>query len=291
MKQAWKTGRIGIIGLGLIGTSFGMALKKNNPALLITGLTKSEKSGKTVLQMGAIDRLVHTVSELIAGTDIIVLSTPIRVTTTLLQHIGKLAQKPILITDTGSTKAEICAVAKKLPAHVAFIGGHPMAGKETSGPENADANLFAKRPWILIQESEGKEINLARIESLISATGAVPVSMTAPDHDRLAAAVSHLPLIISILLMETVAGQASWPALRQLTGNGFRDTTRLAAGNPAMHTDILRTNKENILSAVEQFDHALKTLKTDIASGHWLAIEEKLRMIQQARLSWERSQL
>ncbi len=281
---------IGIIGLGLIGTSLGMALKRTDRTMKIIGLTKSEKSGRTAIQMGAIDRLAHTVTELLNGTDMLILATPIRVTMTLLPHIGRLAQKPILITDTGSTKVEICAIAKKLPAHVTFIGGHPMAGKETSGPEHADAGLFVDRPWILTSDNT-EDNTLTGIESIVSAAGAVPIRMTAADHDRLIASISHLPLVISSLLMETAAGHPSWPALRRLAGNGFRDTTRLAAGNPAMHTDILRTNKKNILSAILQFEHALETLKTDIASDRWLAINERLQAVQQARVSWGRSQL
>ncbi|MBI3385897.1 prephenate dehydrogenase/arogenate dehydrogenase family protein [Candidatus Gottesmanbacteria bacterium] len=282
---------IGIIGLGLIGTSFGMALKRKHPHIKILGVTRSKKSGTAALQKKAVDEIVPAVSDLTCRTGLIVLATPIRATMALLPLIGKLAQKLILVTDTGSTKMQICAIAGNLPSHVSFIGGHPMAGKETAGAKNADPNLFMKRPWIFTHEGDEKNVELTLMETVVMAIGAVPIRMTAADHDRIVAIISHLPFVLSALLMETAAEHISRHALERLAGSGFRDVTRLAGGNPIMHADILRTNKKNILSSLGQFEQALSALKTDIALEHWPAIEEKLKTMQQARISWERSQL
>lgn len=289
MKTHVRT--IGIIGLGLIGTSVGMALKKARSDIRIIGLTRSEKSGNTAKKMGAVDSLVRTVTELLADTDVIILSTPIPTTMTMLGHIGILTKKPVLVTDTGSTKEEICTVARDLPARVSFIGGHPFAGKEVSGPEHADAGLFIKRPWILTPSTGTEAGSLKIIESIVHEVGANPVCMTPGDHDRLAASVSHLPLVVSTLLMEAAASGAEWPRERRLAGSGFYDTTRLSGGNPAMHAAILQTNKTNVLAKLQQFERALTGLKNDITAERWSVVEEKLQSTQRARISWERSRI
>lgn len=291
MKQALKTNSIGIIGLGLIGTSLGMAIRSRNSDLNVVGLTRSAKNGTVAKNKRAVDKLVHTLPELITKTDLIILATPIGATIQLLKTIGAVAQKPILVTDTGSTKEEICRAADDLPTHVTFVGGHPMAGKENSGPLRADANLFVERPWILTPNTSVHPHQLKKLEMLITSIGAHPLHIDAADHDRLITPISHLPFMIAILLMETATGHPEWSHAKQLAGSGFRDTTRLASGNPQMHGDILYTNRANIMQELLRFESALQSLKNDLTSHRWLSITKRLTRVQKLRQTWERSRI
>ncbi len=289
MKQALKIHRIGIIGLGLIGTSFGMAIRKKNSNLKVIGFTRSQINGIIAKRKGAVDKIAQTLPELLSQTDLVILATPIETIIELLRTIGTVAEKPILISDTGSTKEEICRTADDLPSQITFIGGHPMAGKETTGPMHADAELFVGRPWILTPNKPMQPQQLKKIEGLVKSVGAIPKLMDAVTHDRLVASISHLPFMIASLLMETAAHQSEWSWAKQIAGSGFRDTTRLAACNPQMHTEILRTNPVNALQELLRFESALKILKEDLTSHHWLSIHKRLARVQKLRQTWERS--
>ncbi len=280
---------IGIIGLGLIGTSIGMALKKSDAALRIKGLTRSKINRKLALEKQAVNACVATVSELIADTDLVILATPIHTILTLLSRIATLAKTPLLITDTGSTKEQIIKVAVQLPTHISFVGGHPLAGKEVSGAQHADANLFVGKPWILTPTTKTRRAELTELCALITTIGAKPRRLSAVDHDRLVGTISHLPFLVSTLLMETIIMQRNWPKTRVLAGNGFRDVTRLSGGDPIMHTDILRTNRSAILTDLSHFEKGVRTLKHDLITQRWSSIRDRLTAIQKNRLDWERS--
>lgn len=282
---------IGIIGLGLIGTSIGMALKKSNPSFRVKGLTRSKINGEHALEKKAVDCITSRVTELLDGTDLVILATPVRTIITLLSHIGTLAKAPLLVTDTGSTKEEIEKATKRLPSHVSFIGGHPLAGKEVSGAVHADADLFVGRPWVLIPTPLASSADIETMKLLVSQLGAKPLMLSAADHDRMLSAVSHLPFVISSLLMEAILTQRDWPRARMIAGSGFRDTTRLAGGNPTMHVDILRTNRAAILGELSRFEEVIRSLKHDLVTERWSAIKDRLTAIQKARLDWERSQV
>ncbi|MEK7532904.1 MAG: prephenate dehydrogenase/arogenate dehydrogenase family protein [Patescibacteria group bacterium] len=277
---------IGIIGLGLIGTSIGMALKKSDTAIRITGFTRSRLNGTHALEKGAVDTLSVTVAELIGATDIIILATPIHAIITLLAHIGACAHLPILVTDTGSTKVEICKAALRLPAHITFIGGHPLAGKEVSGANHAEATLFKNRPWILTPTNTRDRAHLSALRSLLAQTGAHLLEISPKDHDRIMTPISHMPFLISALLMQTTQTHRDWPEAKELAGNGFRDTTRLAGGNPVMHTDILRTNRMEMITELSRIEKQIRSFRQDLAARRWSAIEDRLRTIQKNRLDW-----
>jgi prephenate dehydrogenase len=282
---------IGIIGLGLIGASIGMALRKSDPALLIKGLTRSKINAKHALAKGAIHRLVPGMSELLDKTDLVILATPVRAIVSLLPQIGARSRCPVIVTDTGSTKREICAAGQRLPPHIAFIGGHPLAGKEVNGAVHADSQLFSGKPWVLTSTRRRDSVALSVVRALIIQIGAKPLELTPADHDRLLGEVSHLPFVISALLMETVRTHPDWPEAQTLAGSGFRDATRLAVGGPVMHTDILRTNRREALSELSRFEREIRKFRKDLASRRWTAIENRLHAIQKARRDWGKEYL
>lgn len=283
--QTVKT--VGIIGLGLIGTSLGMALKAKNPHMVIKGLTRSRLNATAALHKHAVDRMERSISALLHETDLVIIATPIRSILTLLPGIGKTATRPVIVMDTGSTKRVVCSEAAKLPRHVTFIGSHPLAGKEVSGPEGADAGLFRGKPWILTPNETPGDQAIRSVRTVVEKTGAIVRIMTPADHDRLVAGVSHLTFLQSAILMEAISEHSTWQQSRQLAGSGFQDTTRLAAGNPVMHTDILRTNKHYILERLRHVQNLTARWAEDIQFERWSVIEDRLKTIQKSRRSWE----
>lgn len=281
---------VGIIGLGLIGTSFGMALKRST-TLHVKGLTRSKTNRKHALEKRAVDCLTSTVPEILQGTDLIILATPIQSIISLLTYIGTITRTPLIVTDTGSTKEEICKIGQRLPTKITFIGGHPLAGKEASGSVHADRHLFEKRPWVLTPASRCDHQILSAVRSLLAQTGAIPIELSPTEHDHIVTGISHLPFIISTLLMETIQTHPDWMRGQSLAGTGFRDMTRLAQGDPTMHTDILRTNHKTVLAELTRFEVKIQNLKQKIKTEHWTAVEERFVMIKNTRIRWERNHL
>lgn len=280
---------VGIIGLGLIGTSLGMALKRSNPDLVVKGLTRSETNARDAIKKRAIDVRTSSLSELLDNTDLVVLAEPVGIIIARIRDIGICAKRPVCITDTGSTKTEILRAARILPPHVSFIGGHPLAGREVSGAAHADESLFTKRPWILTPTRKSKKSDLTTLRALIQGLGAVPMELSAATHDRMLSRVSHLPFVTSCMLMETAVAGRGWQETLRLAGAGFRDTTRLSGGSPVMHADILRTNRAAIIHDITRLETALHRLKHDMASGQWEDIRRRLSAIQTHHSQWERS--
>ncbi|HYM15733.1 MAG TPA: prephenate dehydrogenase/arogenate dehydrogenase family protein, partial [Dehalococcoidia bacterium] len=173
-----------------------------------------------------------------------------------------------VVTDVCSTKGEVARWAKELlPAGVHFVGGHPMAGKETAGIDAADADLFRDKAWVIAPSADASEGAVATVIGLAQLAGAVPVFMDAREHDSYVAAISHLPLLLSSALFSVAFNSAAWPELARLASSGFRDTTRLASGSPEMSHDIMLTNRENVVHWLDRYIDELRRYREVIARG------------------------
>ena len=216
--------KVGIIGLGLIGGSLGLALKRAyGNGVDIKGFSRSEESRKEALEMGAIDK-VAPISEM-GDRDIIIISTPILVIRDILKEIGEVLRGRIIITDTGSTKREIMGWAERyLSGDMVFVGGHPMAGKEKWGIREARADIFEGSVYCIVPGRGAKEEDVEFLKGMVERIGSIPMLMDAQEHDYIVCGISHLPLALSVALILLVR-EEEWEKMGMLASTGFKDTT------------------------------------------------------------------
>lgn len=261
--------RIAIVGLGLIGGSWALALEKTGCTALRIGFDAPGVLQKAT-ESGAIHEAATGADEAVRDADLVILATPVGKILELLAQVKAAAPPRALITDVGSTKQRIVQRAKELPAGGAlFLGGHPMAGKEHSGFEHADSELFRNACYAVVPLSETamEDARAKAFVSLIESLGAQPCVMDAASHDVAMAFLSHLPQLLSTGLAGMVAERAGQGGLPlQLAGSGFRDLTRLAESPYSMWRDICLTNIENIQAALDAMIQKLDTIKTHLST-------------------------
>jgi prephenate dehydrogenase len=262
--------RISVLGCGLIGGSFALGLKKCGFRGEIVGWD-SEEVLPRARGRGAIDRGTTELHEAVRHADLIYLSTPVTVILELLPAVAAAARPGALLTDTGSTKVRICRLAQQVvPEGVHFLGGHPGAGKEVGGIDNADAGLFAGAKYMLIQDAKGAKVaEDAKEEFLdwVRKLGAEPVWLDAETHDWAMAMVSHLPQLVSTALAATIWDESDEDGLPvSLAGAGFRDMTRLAASPYDIWRDICLTNGENLERVLDRLGQTLERMRTHLRS-------------------------
>lgn len=258
---------VAIVGVGLIGGSFGLALKKAGFGGTILGVS-SEAALRAGLDRGAIDRGV-TLSDAARSADLIYLAQPIGRILDALHHLDPLVRPDALITDAGSTKHVIVTEARKLIHRCQFMGGHPLAGKEKRGASQADADLFRGRTYVLTP-SASEDLQTPPARALIDwlgRIGAKPVILGAAEHDRLVSFTSHLPQLASTALAATVAENLSAPEDLRVAGPGLIDSTRLALSAYELWRDILATNTESIEQALTAYINELETLRENLRTA------------------------
>ncbi|HET7828813.1 MAG TPA: prephenate dehydrogenase/arogenate dehydrogenase family protein [Candidatus Limnocylindrales bacterium] len=285
--------RIAFLGLGLIGGSVARALRApGSPAAYadaeLVAWTPSGDGPRAARADGVLDRIANDPETAIDGADLVVLAGPPRACIDLVGRLGGPWRASLgavaTVTDVASTKAAITAAAER--AGIPFVGGHPMAGREVTGFAAADAALFRDRPWVVTESVRGGDS--AAVRSLAVACGARPVELDAARHDRLVAAISHLPLLASVALVEAVAGTASvpaadWPDAAALAAGGWRDTTRIAGGDPALWTAIFQANRAEVLAALGRLTGWLDEFRRLLESGdtdglfRWLSEGKQVR--------------
>lgn len=259
--------RLAIIGLGLIGGSLGLALKRHElKDLEIVGHDVEFGVNGRARKRGAIDREARHPAQAVEGAAVVVLAMPILQLRTVLEQIAPALGEHAVVTDTASTKVDSLRWAKELlPEHVDFVGGHPIAGKELSGIDAAEAALFEGRPWAITPDADTRERAIKTVENLALLVGARPVLIDAEEHDSYMAALSHLPLVAATALFSLAAGSQAWPELASLAGPGFRDTTRLASTSPDLSHDIALTNRDHLLHWLDRYGEELRRLRDMIA--------------------------
>ncbi len=278
------TDGITIAGVGLLGGSIGLGLRAAGYKGEIVGLGHRAASLDEALRLGCIDRGELDLAPAVAHAGLIVLATPLSAFPKLLQGLGRSRTRPgVVITDVGSTKAAVCAdAARWLAPGQAFVGSHPMAGSERQGPAHADAGLFKRRPCVVTPGPETDAAALARVKGLWTALGMRLITMTPAEHDARAARISHLPHAVAALLVQQADRHGDWP----MASTGFRDTTRVAGGDPTIWRDIFATNRDAVTEALDGLSAALTEFRELVRSGDDDALRALLERSRAAREAW-----
>jgi prephenate dehydrogenase len=255
--------KITIIGLGLIGGSLGLALKAAGlNGVEIVGHDRDHGTENQAKRIGAIDRGEHNLPRAVEGASMVIIATPVLAVREIMEQIAPELSEGSIVTDTASTKADVMRWAKELlPRQVSFVGGHPMAGKENSGIEAAEAGLFRDKAYCVCPSVTASESAVKAVLGLAKAVGSEPLFIDPAEHDQYAAAISHLPLVMSTALFSLTRASPSWEDMAQLASSGFRDATRLASTDPTMSHDIWTTNREALIHWLERMEGELSRFR------------------------------
>ena len=260
-----------IAGLGLIGASMALGIKRDHPDYEILGYNRSRASRDIALERGMIDRATDDFASFAPLADVIILSLPIKQTIAFLQELATLDLKEgVIISDAGSTKSAIVTTAEKCFADkpVRFVGAHPMAGSHKTGAASADVNLFENAYYIFTPSSLTTPDTLEEMKDLLSGLHARFIEIDAEEHDRVTSQISHFPHILASGLMEQTASYAEEHEMaRRFAAGGFRDMTRIAESEPGMWTSILLSNREIIIERIEDFKRRLDEVGQAISKG------------------------
>ena len=260
-----------IAGLGLIGSSMALGIKRDHPDYEILGYNRSQASRDIALERGMIDRATDDFASFAPLADVIILSLPIKQTIAFLQELATLELKEgVIISDAGSTKSAIVSTAEKCFADksVRFVGAHPMAGSHKTGAASADVNLFENAYYIFTPSSLTTQDTLEEMRDLLSGLHARFIEIDATEHDRVTSQISHFPHILASGLMEQTASYAEEHEMaRRFAAGGFRDMTRIAESEPGMWTSILLSNRETIIERIEDFKRRLDEVGQAISKG------------------------
>ncbi|MDN3920198.1 prephenate dehydrogenase [Roseateles violae] len=281
--------QLGVIGCGLMGGSFALALKKAGLVKRVVGYSKSPSTTEAAKKLGVIDVVAESALLAVSGSDIVLVAVPVSATEPTLKAIRHLVKPDVLFMDVGSTKSDVVeaarrALGKQLPS---FVPAHPIAGKESGGVQNAEVTLYQGRQVILTPLPQTNAALVQKATDVWSAIGAQVLKMTPRNHDQAFAAVSHLPHLLAFAFFQSVAAQPAGRDFLSLAGPGFRDFTRIAASEPAVWRDILMANAAELLVQSQRFRQALDGLEALVKSGDAVALEARIRQISEARANWQ----
>ncbi len=280
--------QLGLIGCGLMGGSFALALKRAGLVKRVVGYSKSPSTTERARAMGVIDIEAPSALLAVSGADIVLLAVPVAATEATLKAIRHLVTKDMLIMDVGSTKRDVIDSARRvLRDHIgSFVPCHPVAGKEVSGVEHADPELYVGKQVIVTPIDRTAPTQLEDAVRVWEELGCQVLQMAPEEHDAAFAAVSHLPHLIAFALINAVAGQEHGQDYFSLAGPGFRDFTRIAASDPKMWRDILLANRHELLAQCRLFERSLHTMEALIESGDAEALEPLIGQASDARAQW-----
>ena len=281
--------QLGVIGCGLMGGSFALALKRAGLVRRVIGYSKSPSTTERAKQLGVIDTSAESALLAVSGSDIVLIAVPVSATEATFKAIRHLVEPDVLIMDVGSTKRDVIDAARRVLKEriVSFVPAHPIAGKETAGIAHADATLYSGRQVILTPLPQTAPDLLQRATDAWAGIGSQVLRMTAENHDAAFAAVSHLPHMLAYSYFNSVARQPAGRDFLSLAGPGFRDFTRIAASDVAVWRDILMSNREEVLKQSQRFRHALEAMELAMKSGNLEALEDMIRGASDARAAWQ----
>ena len=280
--------QLGLIGCGLMGGSFALALKRAGLVRRVVGYSKSPSTTARALQLGVIDVEAPSALLAVSGADLVLLAVPVAATENTFKAIRHLLDPRMLIMDVGSTKRDVVDAARRvLKQDVGlFVPAHPIAGSELSGVENSDAALYTGRQVILTPIERTLSTNIDRAEALWRALGCTVERMSPESHDAAFAAVSHLPHLIAFSLMNSIQGQPDGEKFLSLAGPGFRDFTRIAASDPQLWRDVLIANREELTRQADLFKQALGDFERLIAEGQSDELARLINRASHVRANW-----
>lgn len=286
--STFRARHLAVVGLGLMGGSLALALRGH--ADTITGVDMNAGARAYAVDHGIVDQTTEDLKAGVADADVVILATPVRTIVQIIQgRIGAYLRSNTFLIDIGSTKEDICQAMGLLPIGVQAMGGHPMTGKEVSGIDASDANLYRKRPFVLCATRRTTPAARLRALAFVEAVGAEPIEMDAHRHDRTVAAISHLPYLLSAALVATVRQQGDRDeAVWQLAAGGFRDTSRLAASDLDMMGDILNTNTQAVAALLALFRGQLAMIEAALIDRDADRLIELLQPVREARIEWTR---
>jgi prephenate dehydrogenase len=284
--------QLGLIGCGLMGGSFAMAMKRAGLVKRVVGYSKSPSTTERARQMGVIDVEAPSALLAVSGADIVLLAVPVAATEATFKAIRHLVTANMLVMDVGSTKRDVVEAAHRvLRDHVAsFVPAHPIAGKEVSGVEHADPDLYQGKQVILTPTERTLPAHLRRAQELWEALGCHVHQMAPESHDAAFAAVSHLPHLIAFALMHGILHQQDGKEFLGLGGPGFKDFTRIAASDPKMWRDILLANRVELVEQAKMFQRSLMTMMKLAEDGEGEKLEEMIVEASNARAHWRMGQ-
>ncbi|MBC7756645.1 MAG: prephenate dehydrogenase/arogenate dehydrogenase family protein [Bdellovibrio sp.] len=277
-----------IFGVGLIGGSVALALQKAQFVPHIVGVGRTEKSLQQALYLGVINTAETSVEAACNDADLILIAAPVAQTTAILKSIKPHLQSQTVITDVGSTKGDVLDVAREVLGvqFHQFVGGHPIAGAEKSGVSAAKDDLFLGKNIVLTPAAETNMQALASVTQLWQACGGIVREMSAETHDRIFAAVSHLPHLLAFALVDDIASRPNAEELFRFAASGFRDFTRIAGSSPEMWRDISLANKTALISEITTFENELTQLKQLLNNHDGAGLEALFNRASVARNNW-----
>lgn len=280
--------QLGLIGCGLMGGSFALAMKQAGLVQRVVGYSKSPSTTDRARQLGVIDVEAPSALLAVAGADIVLVAVPVAATESTLKSIKHLVTPRILVMDVGSTKVDVVQAARRaLRDQVgSFVPAHPITGREVSGVEHADANLYQGRQVILTPIERTLTAQLQKAQDLWTALGCQVISMSPEAHDKAFAAISHLPHMLAFSLINSILGQEQADNFLSLAGPGFRDFTRIAASDPKVWRDILLANRDELLAQSGLFQKSLQQLEQAMRSQDAQAIEDFITLASATRAHW-----
>ena len=280
--------QLGLIGCGLMGGSFALALKRAGLVKRVVGYSKSPSTTERARQMGVIDMAAPSALLAVSGADIVLLAVPVAATEATLKAIRHLIKPTTLVMDVGSTKRDVVDAARRVLRDQvgSFVPAHPITGREVSGVEHADAELYSGKQVILTPIERTLTAQLNKATEVWTALGSHVVKMSPESHDAAFAAVSHLPHLMAFALMSAISSQERGSDFLSLAGPGFRDFTRIAASDPQIWRDILLANREELLAQSKLFQRTLQAMELMIESGNGDALEGMIELASDARAKW-----
>jgi prephenate dehydrogenase len=283
--------QLGVIGTGLMGGSFALALKRAGLVQRVIGYSKSPSTTERAKKLGVIDDAAESALLAVSGSDIVLIAVPVAATEATFKAIRHLVEPGCLFMDVGSTKRDVVDAARRVLKErvVNFVPAHPIAGKESGGVQHADASLYQGRQVILTPLASTDAALVQKAADVWSAIGCHVLKMTPDDHDAAFAAVSHLPHLLAFAYFSAIARQPAGADYLTLAGPGFRDFTRIAASDPTVWRDILMANREEVLKQSLRFRHTLNAIEHVMRSGNGEALEDLIRQSADARANWQMS--
>ena len=281
--------QLGVIGCGLMGGSFALALKRAGLVKRVIGYSKSPSTTEKARQLGVIDQAAESALLAVSGSDVVLIAVPVSATEATFKAIRHLVEPGVLVMDVGSTKRDVVDAARRVLKEriPSFVPAHPIAGKEVAGIAHADATLYNGRQVILTPLPQTSPELVQKATDCWAAIGSQVLRMTPENHDAAFAAVSHLPHMLAFAYFNSVARQPAGRDFLSLAGPGFRDFTRIAASDPAIWRDILMSNREEILKQSQRFRHTLDAMEHVIKTGNAEALEDLIRKASEARSGWQ----
>lgn len=280
--------KISIFGVGLIGGSFALALKRAAAVDEVVGVGRRMETLERARKLGIIDQACSSVEDAVTGADLILVAAPVAQTETILASIAPHLRPGTVVTDAGSTKSDVVEAARKAlgPKIAQFVPGHPIAGREQNGPDAAIVDLYAGKKAVLTPLPENSAEDVEKVASAWKHCGAIIHRLSAEEHDKVFAAVSHLPHLLAYALVDDIAHKPHAGLLFQYAASGFRDFTRIAGSSPEMWRDITLANQPALLSELDSYLEQLAALRALLAERNGSAIEAIYANAQRARHQW-----